>query len=272
MLELDRTFQIAMPAAATGGWVDIKWDASWRVAALLAGGPERGKVELTTPTPQVWRFAAADSSPTTFKPLLVAGPVLSDVLPSQGLPYLTITVTPTYPTGVRDPGLTIVYRGRPHETAAGVWDLTDIGYDSSGPVLVAQQTRQDIDTALGSLTSKLSQADTDHAAVTVSLADSAQALLRLQQTQATADYLRSLADLADILTQLNALSDAALTTSGYALTLSADGQTQTLRADSSRSLGLRTNADGSVTIYGDPALFGVRTNADTSQTLYRSTP
>jgi hypothetical protein len=114
------------------------------------------------------------------------------------------------------------------------------------------------------------------AAVGQSLADNAQAAAAAQlvqlKAQATADYLSSLANLTGILAQLNVLSDAALITLGYSVGASADGQAQNFRADSSRSLGLRTNADGSVTVYGDPALFGVRTNADTSQTLYRSNP
>ncbi|AZI45346.1 hypothetical protein EHF33_20770 (plasmid) [Deinococcus psychrotolerans] len=173
LLELDRTFQIAMPANANGGWVDLKWDSSWRVAALLAGGADRGKIEIVS---GFGRFAALDSAAGAgYKPLLAAGPVLADVLPGAGLPYLTITVTPTYGVGVRDPGVTTIYRGRPHETSPGVWDLTDIGYDSSGPVLVPQQTRQNIDDALGSLTGKLSQADADHLLTAQSLADTAQA-------------------------------------------------------------------------------------------------
>ncbi|GAA4015518.1 hypothetical protein GCM10022631_29490 [Deinococcus rubellus] len=145
---------VLMPEGATGGTVEIIYPTAYRVAAQLAGGMFTGKV------------GAADAT-TGFSPLLsnAGGPLKAfGGVPGDLLPPL-VTVKVNFTGGPTLSALPLIYKGHPHEVGAagsGNWDLSAVGDNGDGDVITTQQTRQNIDDALGSLTAKLAQADADH--------------------------------------------------------------------------------------------------------------
>ena len=176
------TTEVYLPGATAADWsLTYPPNSPYLVAGKLAGGVTGGALEPVPDKAGWWRWPQTQT---------VFGGELGDGEP----PLVTVRITPTLPAGKKV--LPINYQGHPREitppvngTGGGTWDLSRIG--AGGPVLASEAQLINLATGLTDLDTKKARADADHAAVTQSLADSAQTQQIVLDTVNTRQYATS---------------------------------------------------------------------------------